>query len=87
MTEGIVAPIGREKKSTHKTAISDRIAKLEQQIATKKAQIEKLNADIKIANEKISELRKKQQDRDFDSLRKVIESKGYSLEDVAEMLQ
>jgi uncharacterized protein YlxW (UPF0749 family) len=75
-----------EKKKRVKLTINERIVRLEDLIKTKKVQAEQLNADIKALNEKIASLREQRADMEYASLRRLMESKGITPEEVLKIL-
>jgi uncharacterized protein YlxW (UPF0749 family) len=76
-----------EKKKRVKLTINERIVRLEDLIKTKKVQAEQLSADIKNLNEKIADLREQRADMEYASLRRLMESKGITPEEVLSMLK
>jgi uncharacterized protein YlxW (UPF0749 family) len=77
-----------EKKNKRvKLTINERIVRLEDLIKTKKVQAEQLTTDIKNLNEKIADLREQRADMEYASLRKLMESKGITPEEVLGMLK
>jgi uncharacterized protein YlxW (UPF0749 family) len=75
-----------EKKKRVKLTINERIVRLEDLIKTKKVQAEQLSADIKNLNEKIADLREQRADMEYATLRKLMESKGITPEEVLKIL-
>jgi chromosome segregation ATPase len=76
-----------EKKKRIKRTINERIVRLEDLIIAKKMQAEKLSSDIMNLNEKIADLREQRADMEYASLRKLMESKGITPEEVLSMLK